>query len=390
MTKPATRPDTAAATEPGEPASPDDAIAQAVAAGQLLVEPYRGWAAQQRIPVVEDFAVDLLAVETAPWDRLGARAALVHVAGRGDWSNIVVTELSAGQATESQRHLYEEVVYVLSGHGSTIVEDEAGRQHTVEWGPRSLIGLPLNARYRHVHGGGNSPARLASVTSLPVMLNAFHDEDFILGSSWNFSGRFGDAARFRGEGEFVKVAPGRHMWETNFVPDLADFELPAWAARGAGSRNLKFVLADATMHAHVSEMPVGTYKKGHRHHPDFHVFTVTGHGYSLLWYEGDAEFTRIDWRHGVVYAPADQQFHQHFNTAALPTRYLAVAYGGLRYPFTEERRQHFLGVDKSVSQGGRQIDYADEDPGIRVLYEKELAASGLTCAMPPVTGQGRP
>ncbi len=293
MTKAATRPHTAAATEPGEPASPDDAIAEAIAAGKLLVQPYARWAAQQGIPIIEDFAVDLLAVETAPWDRLGARAALVHVAGRGDWSNIVVTELSAGKATEPQRHLYEEV-------------------------------------------------------------------------------------------------PGRHMWETNFVPDLADFELPAWAARGAGSRNLKFVLADATMHAHVSEMPVGTYKKGHRHHPDFHVFTVTGHGYSLLWYEGDEEFTRINWRHGVVYAPADQQFHQHFNTAAHPTRYLAVAYGGLRYPFTEERRQHFLGVDKSVSEGGRQIDYADEDPRIRVLYEKELAVSGLTCAMPPVTGRAHP
>jgi len=233
------------------------------------------------------------------------------------------------------------------------------------------------------------PARLASVTSLPVMLNAFHDEEFVFGSSWHFAGRFGDPGRFRGEGEFVDVAPGRHMWQTNVVADLASFELPSWAARGAGSRNLKFVLADATMHAHVSEMPAGTYKKGHRHRPDFHVFTVTGHGYSLLWYEGDADFTRIDWRHGVVYAPADQQFHQHFNTAPHPTRYLAVAYGGLRYPFTEERRQHFLGVDKSVSEGGRQIDYADEDPRIRELYEKELAASGLSCLMPPAAGRAR-
>jgi quercetin dioxygenase-like cupin family protein len=384
------RPPAGAAAESGQPASPDEAIAAATAAGKLLVEPYKHWVARQPIPVIEDFAVDLLAVETAPWDRLGVPAALVHVAGRGDWSNIVVAELPPGTSTSPQRHLFEEAVYVLSGHGSTIIEDEAGRRHTVDWGPRSLIGLPLNARYRHVNGSGSEPARLASVTSLPVMLNAFHDEDFILGTSWNFADRFGDAGRFQGEGEFVSVAPGRHMWETNFVPDLAEFELPSWAARGTGSRNLKFVLADATMHAHVSEMPVGTYKKGHRHHPDFHVFTVTGHGYSLLWYEGDEEFTRIDWRHGVVYAPADQQFHQHFNTAARPSRYLAVAYGGLRYPFTEERRQHFLGVDKSVSEGGRQIDYADEDPRIRELYEKELAAIGLTCAMPPIAGRARP
>jgi hypothetical protein len=134
-------------------------------------------------------------------------------------------------------------------------------------------------------------------------------------------------------------------------------------------------------------MPVGTYKKGHRHGTDFHVFTVDGHGYSLLWYAGDAEFTRIDWRHGVVYAPADQQFHQHFNTAATPARYLAVAYGGLRYPFTEERREHFLGVDKSVTDGGAQIDYADEDPRIRELYAAELARYGIESAMPAVAGR---
>ena len=387
MTNAASRPAANPAAGPGQPDSPGEAIAAAVAAGKLLVEPYRQWVGRQPIPVIEDFAVDLLAAETAPWDRLGARAALVHVAGRGDWSNIIVTELPPGTSTSPQRHLYEEIVYVLSGHGSTVVEDDAGGQHDVAWGPRSLVGLPLNCRYRHVNGSGSEPARLASVTSLPVMLNVFHDEDFILGVSWDFPGRFGDPGRFRGEGEFVGVAPGRHMWETNVVQDLAEFELPAWAARGAGSRNLKFVLADSTMHAHVSEMSVGTYKKGHRHHPDFHVFTVTGHGYSLLWYEGDEDFTRIDWRHGVVYAPADQQFHQHFNTAASPSRYLALAYGGLRYPFTEERRQHFLGVDKSVSAGGRQIDYADEDPRIRELYEKELSASGLTCAMPPVASR---
>ncbi|MGH9114954.1 MAG: hypothetical protein ACRDWW_03905, partial [Acidimicrobiales bacterium] len=369
----------------GQPTHPDQAVAEASAAGKLLVEPYLVWARRQGVPVVEDHAVDLLDVETQPWGLVGAPAALVHLAGRGDWTNIVVTELGLGGCTAPQRHLYEEVVYVLAGHGNTAIEDGSGRQHSFEWGPHSLFGLPLNGRYRHYNASGREPARLASVTSLPVMLNAFHDEAFLFENPWNFTDRFGEDRRFAGEGDFIGVAPGRHMWETNFVPDLSAFELPVWAARGTGSRNLKFVLADATMHAHVSEMPVGTYKKAHRHHPDFHVFTVDGFGYSLLWYEGDTDYTRIDWRHGVVYAPADQQFHQHFNTAPHPTRYLAVAYGGLRYPFTEERRQHFLGVDKSLGEGGRQIDYEDEDPRIREIFETALAAEGIACAMPATT-----
>ena len=360
------------------------AIAEATATGKLLIQPYLHWAEEQKIPVVEDFAVDLLAVETAPWDRLGVPAALVHLRGRGDWANVVVAEIPPAGATEPQRHLFEEVVYVLSGHGNTVVVDAGGHEHSFEWGPRSLFGLPLNGRFRHFNSSGSEPARLASVTNLPLVLNVFHDEAFVFDNPADFDARFGAGGRFRGEGDFVGVAPGRHMWETNFVPDLADFAMPEWQARGEGSRNLKFVLAEATMHAHMSEMPIGTYKKGHRHGTDFHVFTVDGHGYSLLWYEGDEDFKRVDWRHGVVYAPADQQFHQHFNLSTRPTRYLAVAYGGLRYPFTEERRQHFLGVDKSVNEGGRQIDYVDEDPRIRELYVAELGHEGIECAMPPV------
>ena len=366
----------------------DQAIMLAATAGKLLVEPYARWATQQGVPVVEDYAVDLLDVETSYWDRLGVPGALVHLAGRGDFANVVLTELPPEGATEAQRHLFEEVVYVLAGHGNTVIEGSRGAQHSFEWGPRSLFGLPLNARYRHFNASGTEAARLASVTSLPLVLNTFRQEAFIFDNPWAFEERFGDDSRFAGEGDFVEVVAGRHMWETNFVPDLADFDLPVWAARGEGSRNLKFVLADATMHAHVSEMPVGTYKKGHRHGTDFHVFTVFGHGYSLLWYEKDQDFKRVDWRHGVVYAPADQQFHQHFNTSSHPTRYLALAYGGLRYPFTEERRRHFFGVDKSVREGGRQIDYADEDPRIRQLYLAELAREGIESAMPAALSGG--
>src|SRR5262249_19230948 len=179
----------------------------------------------------------------------------------------------------------------------------------------------------------------------------------------------------------IPVRPGRNMWETNFVPDLAGFELKAWEQRGAGGSNMMFILADGTMHAHTSQMPVGTYKKAHRHGPDFHVFAVTGHGFSLLWYEGGKDFERIDWRHGWVFAPPDQMFHQHFNTAPHPARYLAVALGSLRYPFTTDKRRVFLGMDVSVKDGGCQIEYEHQDPRIHEIYLKELAKHGVTSGM---------
>jgi hypothetical protein len=144
-----------------------------------------------------------------------------------------------------------------------------------------------------------------------------------------------------------------------------------------GSSNIKFVLADGTMHAHMSELAVGTYKKAHRHGPDFHIFPVTGHGYSLFWRDGDTDYTRVDWRHGWLYAPPDQVWHQHFNTAPKPSRYLAVAYGSIRYPFTAEKMDLFSNNDRSFLVGGRQIEYEDEDRRIGEIFRADLSRHGV-------------
>lgn len=348
---------------------------------KFLVDSYLEWMQREGVPVVEDFGVDLLAVETAPWARLGADAAFVNLKGRGDFINVVVVDLAPGGSTEPQKHLYEEVVYVLSGTGSTTIESVDGTGHSFEWGPKSLFALPLNARYRHFNASGSEPARLASTTSAPITLNLFHNEEFVFDNPWAFGERIGSQKHFSGDGDFIPMRPGRHMWETNFVPDLASFELKQWSARGAGGGNMVFVLADGTMHAHISEMPVGTYKKGHRHGAGFHVYAVTGQGYSLLWYDGDEDVHRVDWHHGVVFAPPDRMFHQHFNTSPDPARYLAVGFGGLRYPFTADNRKTFMGMDVSLKDGGRQIEYEDQAPAIHEQYVQELAKTGAEMRM---------
>jgi hypothetical protein len=66
-------------------------------------------------------------------------------------------------------------------------------------------------------------------------------------------------------------------------------------------------------------------------------------------------FVRIDWKHGVVFPPADQQFHQHFTTSAKPARYLATGFGSLRYPFTLARRQEILGEKVAFATSTKEI-----------------------------------
>ncbi len=348
------------------------------------VDPYLEWVAREGVPVTETFGIDLFAVPTAMWPRYGVKAAAVHLDGRGDFGNMFVYDIGPGQSTSPQRHLYEEVIYVLDGHGSTQVELSDGTKRAFEWGPKALFAIPLNAKHRHFNGSGTERALLASTTDLPLVMNTFHNEKFIFDTEFDFSDRAGREGYYSGEGDLITVRPGNHMWETNFVPDLAAIELKQWGDRGAGGTNIMFVLADGMMHAHISEMPVGTYKKGHKHGAGFHVMCVTGHGYSLLWNEGDKDFRRLDWKHGVVFPPSDGQFHQHFNLSKEPARYLATAIGGLRYPLTFQQRRSLLGVkgqkgavSLSQKEGGDQVEYEDQDPRIHALWLEEMKKHGV-------------
>ena len=349
------------------------------------IDPYLEWTEKEGLAVTEDYGIDLFKVQTATWPRYDVKAAAVHLKGRGDFANMFLFDIAPGRSTAPQRHLYEEVIYVLEGSGSTQLEFSDGRKKSFEWGPKSLFAIPLNAKHRHFNGSGRERALIVSTTDLPLVMNTFHNEDFIFQTEFDFSERAGKNEYYSGEGDLITVRPGNHMWETNFVPDLASIELKSWGDRGAGGTNIMFVLADGTMHAHISEMPVGTYKKGHRHGPGFHVMCVTGHGYSLLWFDDGQDFRRIDWSHGVVFPPADQQFHQHFNTSNHPARYLATGVGGLRYPLTMTQRRSLLGVkpgekgavSTSIKDGGDQIEYEDQDPRIHRIWLEEMKSNNV-------------
>jgi uncharacterized RmlC-like cupin family protein len=350
---------------------------------RVNLNPYLDWVQNEGIPVVEDFGVDLFDTPTRPWARFGVNGAAVHLIGRGDFVSMFLLDMPPGAATSPQRHLYEEVIFVLEGRGSTVIEAADGSKHSFEWGPRSLFAIPLNASYRHFNGSGVDRALMISTTNLPVMINLFHNESFVFQNPSRFEERTGDPKYFLGDGDLIPQPGGRDIWETNFVADLSVVTLKEWVARGKGSKNIRFQLADGTLHAHISEIAVGRYKKAHRHPADFHVMCVTGSGYSLFWYEGDADFTRVNWKYGTVFAPPDQMFHQHFNLSAEPARYLATAMGNLRYPFTEsKRRALFGGVSTSLKLGGDQIEHEDQSERIHSFYVEEARKAGVTVTMP--------
>jgi len=351
-------------------------------AGQFdTFDHYGDWQKAESVPSQKGFYVeDLAAVELYPWERKGGRGVFVNLEGTGGYNDTQLVEIAPGGKSEPERHLYEEMVYVVSGRGSTSVWYREDRKQTFEWGRGSLFAIPLNAHYQHFNGSGSEPARYMAVTNAPSIIRTFHNLDFVFNNPYAFTDRFSDdQGYFNDPGKLYK-RKYNYLLQTNFVPDVHTIQLYDHAARGGGGSNIGFELAENSMAAHISEFSVGTYKKAHRHGPGAHVIILDGVGFSVLWQDGLEDHTRCDWKPGSVVVPPEDWFHQHFNTGAKPARYLALRYSGSRHPqgYNATRGER---TALSLKQGGAQIEYEDEDPAIHKQFEAELAQHGATCRM---------
>lgn len=331
---------------------------------------YAMWRDGHGIPVVTGFHVDdLREVEVQPWDWKGGRGAFLDLEGTEETNDSYILELAPGGQSLPMRHVYEELVYIIEGRGSTTVWQEGGRKIQFEWNEGSLFAIPLNAHYRHSNASGSRTARYIAVTSAPLVINLYHNLDFVFDCPFTFLDRFGGE-----EDYFTRDGTARdgRIWDTNFIADVRTLPLLTWDERGSGSTNRMLELADSSMAAHVSEFPVGTYKKAHRHGPGAHVIIIEGLGYSLMWPEGE-EPRKFDWHAGSLVVPPDQWYHQHFNTGPTPAKYLALRWNSKKHKVFKQ-----YAVDKNVQAGGSQIEGPDEDPAIRELFEAELRKNGIT------------
>jgi gentisate 1,2-dioxygenase len=331
---------------------------------------YQRWQQSEGIPIYSAmYLEDLNTLKLGPWKRRGISGAYINLADQ-EMDDAYVAEIPPKGQTNAENHMFEETIFILSGRGTTSITNPDGTKLFFEWGKGSLFAVPLNCTHQHFNSDGSKPARYVAVTDAPLVQNLFHDVDFLLRNPFQFKERFSsNKESWKGEGSYI----ARWTWETNFVPDVLKFQLTDMSVRGKGN-NAKFEFADNTMAAHVSEFPVGTYKKAHRHGPGAHIVILSGTGYSLMWQKGEKK-ERYNWKPGSMISPPDMWYHQHFNTGKDPVRYLALRFGSVK---------HLMGKGFMFEYGeaGDQIEYKDEDPEVRRMFEEELAKNGVKSDMP--------
>src|SRR4051794_29550215 len=335
--------------------------------------PYTRWVRGEGLDIISSFYVpDLHIVDVKPWARRGGRGVFINHDASRTSNDCYVCEIPAGGELAPQRQLFEEMIYVLDGRGSTAVWNDAGQRVQFEWKAGAIFAIPLNAWHQHFNGSGKEPARYVAVTNAPPVINLYGDVDFVFGTKHDFRERFGgEPDYFANKGEQKGL-----LLDTNFVADAINLPLISAKERGAGGGHIRFSMAKGSMNSHISQFPVGTYKKAHAHGPGAYVIVMSGEGFSLMWPEG-AEPRRFEWREGTLIVPPNMWFHQHFNTGTTPARYLAFKQEGVAI-------RNEQGVPKawiSKRLGGDQIDYADEAPEVRTWFTEALARHNLKSRM---------
>lgn len=353
-----------------------ESVARQIAVSELgYKSAYQQFLEQEQIPVVGGFFVeDIRRVELAPWVRMGGLGAYLNLEGSEGVNDSYICEIPAGKSLKPQKHMFEELIYVVSGRGATTVWTVGGKKQTFEWHEGSLFSPPLNTWYQHFNGQGNQPVRFLGMTNAPTVMNLFHNPNFIFNCNFIFADRYsGEEDYFSGKGNLI----GEKFWDSNFIQDVRAFALKTSANRGAGAKIIQLEIANNLMSSHIAEFPVGTYKKAHRHGAGAHVIILRGEGHSLMWPEGE-KIQKYDWHEASLFVPPEMWFHQHFNVGSEPARYLALKpFSSRKFPGLSKQ----FGPSESTKAGGGQIEYEDEDPAIRQMFEGELSKRGYQSRM---------
>ena len=101
---------------------------------------YQLFLEREDIPVVRAFHIeDIHQVELQPWPRMGGRGVYLNLEGTEGVNDCYICEIPGGKSLEPQKHMFEELIFVITGRGATTVWRDGGKKQTFEWGEGSLF-----------------------------------------------------------------------------------------------------------------------------------------------------------------------------------------------------------------------------------------------------------
>ena len=360
--------------------------------------PYEIYMKEQGVPIYRGMMgfYDLRDLSLGSWKRLGARGAFLELSGCGGLQGMCVIEVHGADDITPEKHMYEEIFYVLEGRGATEVwtDDNPNKKQFFEWQAGSLFSAPLNTWHRIVNAT-SSPALLLGVTNAPPIFHMLRSQDALFNNPYQFKDRYDASADyFKEKGLGNDPITGRYRNYGNLIPDAHHADLPLDGQRGPGYRSFFWNLAGNTFDGFIAQYVSGCYSKCHAHPSGPVLLCLNGKGYTLTWpreagttpwANGKSHLVqRQDYKPGGVVsaAPGDAGwFHGHFGISKEPLRVIAFL-GGFPQRIKGAPGEDSWDLNLDIKEGGNTIEYRDEDPQVRKMYQEQLDKENADFNMP--------
>ncbi len=365
--------------------------------------PYDSYMESQEIPIYREIGISKVQnLALKPWKRQGGNGCFIQLYGTEGLWGMYVIEVPGGGALNVEKHLYEKVMYVIEGRGTTEVwwdGEEKTTKQTFEWQKGSMFTAPMNTMHRIVNAS-SSPALILAGTSAPNVMNLADDLNFVFNCGQTFKHRYDGGTDYFKPKEDLAPDPvrGLAMRRTNLLPDIVNCELPLDNRRSPGYRRIEPHMGGNRFYQWIGQHETGRYSKAHSHGSAAVLICLRGKGYTYTWpakigmhpfSEGKMdEVKRVDYEPvGMVSAApmAGDWFHQHFGVSAEPLR-LTAWFGPNnargRKPAVPGMKNMDMGAI-DIRDGGSAIPYDEEDPYIRKEFEETLKKNGATSRMDP-------
>lgn len=236
--------------------------------------------------------------------------------GRLKQVDATLVEIPPGGHLPAHRHLAEEMIYIISGKGYTLMWNSVnGKKERYDWAEGDLLSPSLNAWHQHFNASSDTPARYLTVTTAPLTKNIFKNDSFLSSTDFSFGERWEKSVGQKPEyvGNATKGAASVRMRVGHLLPNLPNRKMKD---RGIGMSGITILpegdmagnqLLEMEVREFTSPNAVGHY---HRHLWEVVYVVLKGEGYTVLQREGEPE-RRIDWGAGDLFIVEANEYHDN-------------------------------------------------------------------------------
>jgi len=217
---------------------------------------YERWMEKEGVPIVEGFGVtDVRNIALKYWKRLGCDGAYLQLRGLEGITGVYLGKMAPGGTLHPERHLYEKVIYIMQGEGVAEIQQRDRVPQNIQWQTGSLFSPPLNSLHRLINYS-NEPVIFLAVTTAPMALDHYHNEQFVFNSDFSFNDRYdGEPGYFEPSNERYLATNNRQwIWETNFITDARRAKIDAQEQKGAGVNITQFEISNNTLIGHLADI----------------------------------------------------------------------------------------------------------------------------------------